>query len=108
MLTQLGDEGIGGLIFIDGDIHRSEVRELGTEATLGYSAIELTSSPLANLRSNCQNDAELLFCEDGQNSFIELETDTLVLDPTVTARVFGEDGTVLFQTTWSRSSLGPL
>ena len=108
LLTQLGDAGIGGLIFIDGDIHRSEVRELGTEATLGYSAIELTSSPLANLRSNCQNDAELLFCEDGQNSFIELETDTLVLDPTVTARVFGEDGTVLFQTTWSRSSLGPL
>jgi hypothetical protein len=58
---------------------------------------------MANTRSSCPNEDELLFCEDGQNSFVVLETGGP--EPTLTATVYGGNRDELFSHTWQRSEL---
>ncbi len=98
---------IGGVVLLSGDLHRSEVRMIARAGS--WSIPELTSSPMANDPYPCPavNDSETSFCYDTANSFITIDIDPSIADPTLTARVRGETGQVLYEATYLRSSLGP-
>ena len=102
----LVDNGVGGVILLSGDVHRSELRWLAG-ATGGYDLPELTSSPLANSTSPCPDESELLACYDAGNSYVRVEMDTSAADPTVTATIVAEDGTEVASMSFTRSELGP-
>lgn len=88
----------GGVVLLSGDVHRSELREV-------ESFPELVSSPLANLNSSCGSGEELLACYDDGNSFILVEIDSTLADPTLTASIIDEDGDVEASASWARSAL---
>ncbi len=94
----LVDRNIEGVVLLSGDIHRSELRLL-PGATGGYDLPELTSSPLANSQSTCRSDAELRDCVDDDNSFVLIEIDGRLPDPTLTATVI--DGAATERATWT-------
>ncbi|MCB9763602.1 MAG: alkaline phosphatase D family protein [Alphaproteobacteria bacterium] len=100
----IAQQGIGGVVLLSGDIHRSELRLLeGSEG--GYDVPELTSSPLATWNSACGADAEQRACEDSGHYAIVLDIDTTVSDPSMEARVIDVNGQTLDRWTILRSIL---
>lgn len=104
LLRQLADRGVEGIVLLSGDIHRSELRLLPGPGAM-YDVPELTSSPLANTTSSCSPDSELRDCYDDGPSFLSVDIDTTVADPTLTAVM--RDATGGARATWTirRSSL---
>lgn len=100
-------ENVGGVVFLSGDIHRTEIRRVARAGS--WSIPEITSSPMANSNSSCPSppDDEATFCYDAGNSFITVDIDPALADPTLVARVYGASGGVLYEETFARSSLGP-
>lgn len=104
LLGGLQDAGVGGLVLLSGDIHRSELRldDRGSR----YAIPELTSSPLANSNSSCTwSDAGLLACYDDGDSYVVVDFDTSQADATLTARIVDAEGETLAEERWLRSEL---
>ncbi len=84
-------------MFISGDIHRSEVRV--TPRPTGYAIPELVSSPMAQYplatnpdRTACDGaDPRRRFCYPW-DSFMSIEVDASVANPTLTAIIHDERG----------------
>jgi len=83
------DDGVDGVVFLSGDIHRSL---FATVPTVRYAIPELISSPLANSTGTCSDTALTRECYDGGNAWVELDIDTTLADPTLTARLLDDDG----------------
>ncbi|HMV70134.1 MAG TPA: alkaline phosphatase D family protein, partial [Myxococcota bacterium] len=106
LLAVIADEAIGGVVFLSGDVHRSELRTV-PPAPGGYRVPELTSSPLANSNFGCPNDRDLRACVDDRDLFIEVAVDTTLPDPTLTASIRDVTGAALHAWTIYRSELQP-
>lgn len=103
--AHIADQGIEGVVFLSGDIHRSELRLLPPTAG-GYPIPELTSSPMARGTSSCPTgQAELLSCFGGSDYFIGVEIDTTLDDPELVATIYDVGGLALDSWTIVRSSL---
>jgi len=97
--------GIGGVILLSGDIHRSHLRRIRHPS---YAIPEVVSSPLANTNSTCTSpgtDASQSFCGDAGRYFATLDVDTTLADPRVIARIHDETGRELAAMTILRSEL---
>ena len=72
----LGEEQVGGVVLLGGDIHRSRVLRHDTRASAGYELVELITSPLANFVIPTANQPHpgLLYDLGETQSFLELET----------------------------------
>lgn len=97
---------IEGVVFLSGDIHRSELREVAA-APGGYDVPELTSSPLANDTATCKTSGELVTCYDDGPSFVMVEIDTTRADPTLDVSVLDIDGALVGSWSIKRSQLTP-
>jgi alkaline phosphatase D len=99
---ELDARDVTGVIFLSGDIHRSELRlDPGTRVP------EWTSSHLAYpTNSGCQ-DESWLACYDAGVSFIGVEVDTSLADPVATASIFALDGSIQATHSVALSQLGP-
>ena len=102
LMQGLADRGVGGVVLLSGDIHRSELRLL---PGVSYDVPELTSSPMSNSNSACRSSDELVACEDDGNFFVGLDIDTSVADPLLVATIFDEGGAELASWTILRSEL---
>jgi alkaline phosphatase D len=103
----LVDRGIGGVVLLSGDIHRSELRLL-PGASGGYALPELTSSPMANTRSSCPTvTGELLACVNDDNSVVVVDIDTTLADPQLTAVIVDGAAAERARLEVLRSALGP-
>ncbi len=97
LFAELATRSVSGVVLISGDIHRTEVRVM--PRAVGYDMVELVSSPLAQFpmatnpgRTVCNGtDARRRFCFPW-DSFIAVEADPSLADPTLTAIVFDEFG----------------
>jgi hypothetical protein len=104
LLAWIVEEGVEGVVFLSGDVHRSELR-LVPGAPGGYGIPELVSSPLANSNSACTSSNDLLGCFDTGDYFVVLDLDTTLADPTLTATVRGVTGNLVQSWTILRSEL---
>jgi len=104
LLDFIDTDGIEGVAFLSGDIHRSS---FGIVRGYGYDIPEFTSSPLAySNASPCPSSAEMeRFCYDDGNSFVTIDVDTTVADPTLTGRIHNEVGRVLYEWVVRKSEL---
>ena len=91
LLQHIVDNSITGVVFLSGDVHRSEFRSVAA-ATGGYAIPELTSSPMANTNARCPTDSELRECFNTDDYFIGVEVNTTTADPTVKAQLFDRNG----------------
>jgi len=91
LLQHIVDESITGVVFLSGDVHRSEFRSVAAVSG-GYDIPELSSSPMANSNSSCSSDSELRECFDSDDYFIGVEVNTTAADPTVKAQLFDRNG----------------
>lgn len=96
-LDGLVTRGVEGVVLLSGDIHRSELLQLAAPAG-GYDLPELTSSPLANTWSTCRGSGEQRVCVDDANSFIVLDIDTSIADPSIEVQVV--DGAARERGSW--------
>ncbi|MFT5354042.1 MAG: alkaline phosphatase D [Polyangiales bacterium] len=96
LYSSIHDAGVDGVVFLSGDIHRSQVRVAPRDD--GYDFYEFVSSPLAQYsravdsRSECglggtTNGTEVLYC-DSYNSFVELR----VREDELSALYYNEEG----------------
>lgn len=96
LYSSIHEANVDGVVFLSGDIHRSQVRVAPRED--GYDFYEFVSSPLAqysravDTRSECTlggttNGAEVLYC-DSYNNFVELR----VREDELSAIYYDEDG----------------
>ncbi|MFK7928526.1 MAG: alkaline phosphatase [Myxococcota bacterium] len=97
LFNSLADSEVEGLVLLSGDIHRSEFLwvKRGTEELRGYDLPEITSSSIATWQSPCKADRPTLECFDATESFVMLDVDTAVDDPTLTATIYGLQGNVV-------------
>lgn len=104
LLNFIDSDGIEGVAFLSGDIHRSS---FGVVPSRAYDIPEFTSSPLAYAdASPCPSSADLeRFCYDDGNSFVTLDVDTTGAEPTLTGRVHNQTGRVMHEWTVRRSEL---
>ncbi|RME27956.1 MAG: hypothetical protein D6798_03490 [Deltaproteobacteria bacterium] len=106
---ELATRGIGGVVFLSGDVHRMELRSL-TPWSGGAMLPELTSSSLAYpVPSTCGSDSsepDRLVCEE-MRGFMGLEIDTTVSDPYITVHVIDETGVERHTWTLLASDLQP-
>jgi len=90
------DEGIGGVVLVGGDVHRSSLRTIERTAAGAYDLPEIIASPLANNNSACSDntapDAVQLSCHDAGTYYARIDVDTTAPDPTLTATIVGLDG----------------
>lgn len=88
---QLVLRGIEGVVFLSGDIHRSELRLL-PPAEGGYPMPELTSSPLANTTTTCRSGGEVVGCYGDSANFIVVDVDTAEADPSLAVQIIDDRG----------------
>lgn len=88
---QLVLRGIEGVVFLSGDIHRSELRLL-PPAEGGYPLPELTSSPLANTTTACRSGGEVVGCYGESTNFIVVDVDTAEADPLLAVQIIDDRG----------------
>ena len=99
----IADQQVGGVVFLSGDIHRSA---LATVPGITNDVPEITSSPLANSNSTCNPDAAgQIACFDDGNSFVLIDIDPTLPDPTLTASVRDESGAQVVEMVIRRSEL---
>ena len=101
------DEGIAGVVLLSGDVHRAEIRRIDRSADGAYDLYELTSSPLANVDDPCGADAELLACEDDDDFFIAIDSDTAAPDPWLRATIVDAQGEARYTLELFASELQP-
>ncbi|MFM2161647.1 MAG: hypothetical protein RLZZ383_1159, partial [Pseudomonadota bacterium] len=104
LLAFVRDEGIEGVVFLSGDVHRSELRRVAG-APGGYTVPELISSPLANSNSACEDANSHVTCGDSDDYVIAVDVDTTLADPCMTATLYGSAGNVVKTWTFCASSL---
>ncbi len=110
LFSELAARDARGVVFISGDIHRSEVRV--TPRSAGYAIPELVSSPMAQYpmatnpgRDACDGtDPRRRFCYPW-DSFMSVQVDGSVGDPTLTAIIHDERGADRFRYVVRRSEL---
>lgn len=110
LFAELAAKKIPGVVLASGDIHRSEIRV--TPRASGYPLTELVSSPMAQYpiasepgRTVCNGtDARRRFCYPW-DSFITVEADGSLPDPTLVAIVRDENGVEKYRHTLRRSEL---
>ena len=106
---ELASRGIGGVVFLSGDVHRMELRSL-TPWEGGAMLPELTSSSLAYpVPSTCGSDSsepDRLYCEEIRG-FMGLDIDTTLSDPSLTVHVIDETGVERHTWTLLASELQP-
>lgn len=102
IFAAIAAQDVSGVVLVSGDIHRSLIRWVDTID--GPSFLELTSSPLATNTSPCSVQPGFEYCYEG-NSFIAIDVDTTVADPTLVATVHDEVGTVLWELSTSLAEL---
>ena len=91
LFDAIKEHGIGGVVYLSGDIHRSLVWEHHEWDRVGYPLVEVVSSGIAN---------------SSTLSFATIDFDTTLADPTMRVRIIHGDGTVRDDRTWRLSSLG--
>ncbi len=96
LLTQIHARGVSGVVFVSGDIHRSEAKVIARDD--GYDFVEVVSSPLAQYpragfpRTQCNTPREgRLYC-DAYNSFVVMRVDGRGEDPEFQALYYDEFG----------------
>ena len=104
ILEHIAAEEIEGVVLISGDVHRSEFRVL-PGGTGGYSLPEIISSPIANTTGSCHATNDYIHTDGGEAcypdrsgvnpSYVIVDVDTSLADPTVTAEMFDEDAVSL-------------
>jgi alkaline phosphatase D len=103
------DQGVGGVVLLAGDVHRSELRWVERTAAGGYDLPELVASPLANVNSTCSAnappDAAQVACVDDSDFFITVDVDTTAADPKLVARIVEVGGFTRGTLTVLRSQL---
>ena len=110
LFAQLAAKKIPGVVLASGDIHRSEIRV--TPRATGYPLTELVSSPMAQFpiasepgRTACNGaDPNRRFCYPW-DSFVTVEVDGSLADPTLVAVVHDETGAEKYRHTLRRSEL---
>jgi len=104
LFDALAAANIGGVVLVSGDIHRSELRLLDREGA--YDLPELTSSPMAqtSITTCASGDSELVACY-AAISYITVDVDTRLADPTLTATIRDVNGTERASWTLLRSEL---
>jgi len=104
LMASLVTQRIDGVVFMSGDVHRSEFRLL-PGATGGYDVPELTSSPMATWNSPCQGESEERECFDSGDFYVVVDVDTTASNPSFTARILDVAGTEKASWTVSKSEL---
>jgi alkaline phosphatase D len=99
------DEGVEGVVLLSGDVHGSEFRSLARSEDGGYDLPELTSSPLATWNHPCDSDSEQLACADDDMFFVTVDVNTVISDPSLTARIVDGSGVARAEWTIHRSAL---
>ncbi len=95
--------GVGGLVLLSGDIHKSQFREIRAGTRL---LPELTASPLTTRDNRCGKSREVRACVDGRTpTFLTMDIDTTRRDPTLTARIVDVEGKERARWVVPRSSL---
>lgn len=96
LLSGIHQLGVGGVVFVSGDIHRSEAKVIDRQD--GYDFVEVISSPLAQYprnglpRTQCDTPREgRLYC-DAYNSFVVMRIDGGADDPEFQALFYDEFG----------------
>jgi alkaline phosphatase D len=110
LFNELAARDARGVVFISGDIHRSEVRV--TPRPTGYAIPELVSSPMAQFpmatnadRTACDGtDPRRRFCYPW-DSFMSVEVDGAAANPTLTAVIHDERGAARYRYVVRRSEL---
>jgi alkaline phosphatase D len=83
----ISDEGVDGVVFLSGDVHRAELRAIDRSFAGGYDIPELSSSPLATTNAPCSPDPEERECFDEGMYFIVVDVDTTTADPVMRAQI---------------------
>jgi alkaline phosphatase D len=94
---------VPGVVLLSGDIHRSEVAILADPTP--YPLYELTASATGREPGDCRDNDELLACFDDTSSYVRLDIDTTVADPTLGVTIADVEGTPVWETTIFRSEL---
>lgn len=109
LLTSIHARAVSGVVFVSGDIHRSEAKVIARDD--GYDFLEIISSPLAQYphsglpRTQCDAPREgRLYC-DPYNSFVVLRADAGP-DPELQALFYDEFGQQRFAVVRRLSELG--
>ena len=96
LLSEVHTRGVAGVVFVSGDIHRSEAKVIARDD--GYDFVEIVSSPLAqyshagSVRTQCDAPVEgRLYC-DPYNSFVVVRVDGGAADPELQALFYDEFG----------------
>ncbi len=90
LFSAIDTNNIDGVVSLSGDIHRSVFSSLPAPA---YAIPELVSSPLAHSRGTCSTTASLdRECYNATDSFVTLDIDSSLDDPTLTARILDDGG----------------
>ena len=76
LFDRIDAAGIEGVVLVSGDIHRSSIRRI---ARPRYDLVELTTSPLAAERGECESDDELVACWDETDAYLWIRADTETL-----------------------------
>ena len=103
LVASIDSNAVGGVVFLSGDIHRSMFKRVPAP---GYPIPELTSSPLAYIEpGSCGSEPNTVTCFDGTDSYVDLDVDPTLDDPTLTARLRDEHGNEVYQWVIRRSEL---
>ncbi|MCK5796026.1 MAG: alkaline phosphatase D family protein [Deltaproteobacteria bacterium] len=87
------DANIGGVILLDGDVHRSEIRIIERKSKGGYDLPAFTSSGLSSGPGKCHTgESEVVTCYDDSYSFVMLDVSTKASSPFVKATIVDATG----------------
>jgi len=104
LFAAIADLDVSGLVLLSGDIHRSSFRLL-EDASMAYPMPELTSSPLANKTTGCDDDSEVRSCYNTRPSYVHLSFQTDGPTPRLTARIKNDGGEIEHEWTISLDEL---
>lgn len=107
LLALAGDLGIGGVVLVGGDIHRSRVIRHATAGLAGYDILELITSPIHGdvMTASGAPHPGLLADIAEPNTFLLLTADTTVSPARLEARFLNAAGATLFETTLTADEL---
>jgi alkaline phosphatase D len=99
------DSSIDGVVVLSGDIHRSEFRLIERASDGGYDIPELTSSPLANNNSVCQDEPDVVDCWDDGDFYLTMDFDSAAAEPALLVSAWDGAGALRGEMTVLRSDL---
>jgi alkaline phosphatase D len=92
LMDAIRENGITGVVYMSGDVHRSLIDISKESDRVGYPFIDVISSGIAN---------------SATHSFATIDFDTTLENPTVRVRIVFGDGTVRDDRSWTLSQLSP-